>query len=185
MGITFILGVTMPNPRFESQTKRKLVRENQLEKAIEELMSNQMPKFLRKHKEYLDTIMERAKSRHKYQMLKDAAKKGKKAKKQRVEKLLDANERKNREKCALFICEGDSAIGGLRSARDKLTQGGIALKGKPMNVAQAGLKDILNNQEFSDIMASIGLVIGQPISESNLRYSRIVFLADSDVDGAI
>ena len=183
MGLTFIVGVTMPNPRFESQTKRKLVRDNNLEKAMEELMQNQMPKFLRKNKEYLDLIIERAKSRLKYQMLKDAAKKGKKQKKQRVEKLLDANERKNRDQCTLFICEGDSAIGGLRSARDKLTQGGIALKGKPMNVAQASIKDILNNQEFSDIMASIGLVIGQPISESSLRYSKVVFLADSDVDG--
>ena len=183
MGLTFIVGITMPNPRFESQTKRKLVRDNNLEKAIEELMSNQMPKFLRKNKEYLDLIIDRAKSRLKYQMLKDAAKKGKKQKKQRVEKLLDANERKNRDRCTLFICEGDSAIGGLRSARDKLTQGGIALKGKPMNVAQASIKDILNNQEFSDIMASIGLVIGQPIEESSLRYSKVVFLADSDVDG--
>ena len=97
--------------------------------------------------------------------------------------LLDANERKNRQKCSLFICEGDSAIGGLRSARDKLYQGGIALKEKPMNVSQASIKDIINNQEFSDIMASIGLVIGQPVEEKNLRYSKIVFLADSDVDG--
>ena len=63
MGLTFIVGVTMPNPRFESQTKRKLVRDNNLEKAMEELMQNQMPKFLRKNKEYLDLIIERAKSR--------------------------------------------------------------------------------------------------------------------------
>ena len=52
-----------------------------------------------------------------------------------------------------------------------------------MNVSQATIKDILNNQEFSDIMASIGLVIGQPIDDKSLRYSKIVFLADSDVDG--
>ena len=85
-------------------------------------------------------------------------------------KLLDANERKHRDKCTLFICEGDSAIGGLRSARNKLYQGGIALKGKPMNVAQANIKEILDNQEFSDIMASIGLVIGQQPDFKKLRY---------------
>ncbi|ATH07502.1 hypothetical protein BIY24_05950 [Halobacteriovorax marinus] len=182
-GITFTIGVTMPNPRFESQTKRKLVRDTHLEKGIEELMNKNIDKFLRKNKEYLEVVMERAKSRNRFQELKDASKKARKQKKQRVEKLLDANERKKRELCTLFICEGDSAIGGLRSARDKLYQGGIALKGKPMNVAQAAISDILNNQEFSDIMASIGLIIGVEAEVPKLRYSKVVFLADSDVDG--
>ena len=134
-GLTFVVGVTMPNPRFESQTKRKLVRDTNLEKAIEKQMEKNMDKFMRKNKDFLELIVERGKSRHKFQMLKEASKKGKRSKKQRVEKLLDANERKKRDLCTLFICEGDSAIGGLRSARNKLYQGGIALKGKPMNVA--------------------------------------------------
>lgn len=183
MGLTFVLGITMPNPRFESQTKRKLVRDLFLEKGLDEFMSKNVDKFLRKNKDYLEVILERAKSRHKYQDLKDAAKTARKQKRQRVEKLLDANERKKRELCSLFICEGDSAIGGLRSARNKLHQGGIALRGKPMNVAQAGIKDILNNQEFSDIMASVGLALGQEAELAKMRYSKVVFLADSDVDG--
>jgi len=183
LGLTFVFGITMPNPRFESQTKRKLVRDIQLEKALEKFMDSGMTKWIRKNQEYLEVIMERARSRHKFQELKDAAKKGRKQKKQRVEKLLDANERKDRLKCSLFICEGDSAIGGLRSSRDKLLQGGIALKGKPMNVSQASIKDILNNQEFSDIMASIGLTIGEPVDWKKIRFSKIIFLADSDVDG--
>lgn len=182
-GVTFVMGITMPNPRFESQTKRKLVRDTQLEKGLEKFMEENMDKFIRRNKEFMDIIVERAKSRHRYQELKDASIKGKKAKRQRVEKLLDANERKDRDLCTLFICEGDSAIGGLRSARNKLYQGGIALKGKPMNVMQATINDVLNNQEFMDIMASIGLTIGQPAVVSDLRYSKIVFLADSDVDG--
>jgi DNA gyrase/topoisomerase IV subunit B len=173
----------MPNPRFESQTKRKLVRDLHLEKGIENFMTENIEKFLRKNKEYLDLVVERAKSRHRFQELKDASLKGRKAKKQRVEKLLDANERRDRHLCTLFICEGDSAIGGLRSARNKLYQGGIALKGKPMNVMQASINDVINNQEFMDIMASIGLTIGQKADVSDLRYSKIVFLADSDVDG--
>ena len=183
VGSTFVVGITMPNPRFESQTKRKLVRDTFLEKALEELMRKSMDKYIRRNKDFMDLIVERAKSRHKWQELKDASKRGKKQKKQRVEKLLDANERRNRNKCMLFICEGDSAIGGLRSARNKLYQGGIALKGKPMNVAQSSIKDILENQEFSDIMASIGLTLGNSVDWEKLRYSQIVFLADSDVDG--
>jgi len=182
-GVTFIIGIIMPNPRFESQTKRKLVRDKDLDKGIEEFMDKNMPKFIRKNKDYVEMIIERAKSRTRFDALKDASKKGKKAKKQKVEKLLDANERKDRSNCTLFICEGDSAIGGLRSARDKLNQGGIALKGKPMNVTQATIKDVLNNQEFADIMASVGLVLGQPSEEESMRYKNIVFLADSDVDG--
>lgn len=182
-GITFVMGITMPNPRFESQTKRKLVRDLNLEKGIEHFMQDNIEKFLRKNKEFLELVVERAKSRHRFQELKDASLKGKKAKKQRVEKLLDANERKDRHLCTLFICEGDSAIGGLRSARNKLYQGGIALKGKPMNVMQASINDVINNQEFMDIMASIGLTIGHRAEVKDLRYSKIVFLADSDVDG--
>lgn len=182
-GMTFIIGIIMPNPRFESQTKRKLVRDTQLDKAIESFMGDGMDKFMRKNKELLDSIFERAKSRQRMMDLKDASKLAKKSKKQRVEKLLDANERKDRTKCSLFICEGDSAIGGLRSARDKLYQGGIALKGKPMNVSQASIKEVLENQEFADIMSSIGLAIGQKAEPKDLRYSKIVFLADSDVDG--
>ena len=182
-GMTMVIGIIMPNPRFESQTKRKLVRDSHLEKALESFMSDGMEKFMRKNKELLEHIMERAKSRQRLMDLKDASKLAKKGKKQRVEKLLDANERKDRTKCALFICEGDSAIGGLRSARDKLYQGGIALKGKPMNVSQASIKEVLENQEFADIMSSIGLAIGQKADPKELRYSKIVFLADSDVDG--
>jgi len=182
-GVTFVMGITMPNPRFESQTKRKLVRDLHLEKGIEKFMEDGIERFLRKNKEFLDLVVERAKSRHRFQELKDASIKGKKMRKQRVEKLLDANERRDRHLCTLFICEGDSAIGGLRSARNKLYQGGIALKGKPMNVMQASINDVINNQEFLDIMASIGLTIGQKAEEDNLRYSKIVFLADSDVDG--
>lgn len=182
-GMTFVIGIIMPNPRFESQTKRKLVRDALLEKAIETFMNDGMAKFMRKNQELLDHILERARSRQRMMDLKDASKIAKKSKKQRVEKLLDANERRDRTKCTLFICEGDSAIGGLRSARDKLYQGGIALKGKPMNVSQASIKEVLENQEFADIMASVGLAIGQKADPKNLRYSKIVFLADSDVDG--
>lgn len=182
-GLTFVIGLTMPNPRFESQTKRKLVRDTHLEKGIENFMSKYMDKFLRKNKDFLELVMDRAKSRHKFQMIKEASKKGKKAKKQRIEKLLDANERKDRSLCTLFICEGDSAIGGLRSARNRLYQGGISLKGKPMNVAQSNIKDVVNNQEFMDIMASIGLTLGEEPELDKLRYNKIVFLSDSDVDG--
>jgi DNA gyrase subunit B len=177
------MGITMPNPRFESQTKRKLVKDTNLDKCLEKFMGRYMDKFLRRNKDFLELVLDRAKSRVRFQELKDASKKGRKQKKQKVEKLLDANERKDRSECTLFICEGDSAIGGLRSARDKLIQGGIALKGKPMNVTQASIKDVLDNSEFSDIMASIGLTIGQPSDEKSMRYSKIVFLADSDVDG--
>lgn len=182
-GMTFVIGIVMPNPRFESQTKRKLVRDTLLEKAIESFMSDNVSKFIRKNSELMDHVLERAKSRQRMMDLKDASKLARKSKKQRVEKLLDANERRDRTKCTLFICEGDSAIGGLRSARDKLYQGGIALKGKPMNVSQASIKEVLENQEFADIMSSVGLAIGQTPDPKSLRFSKIVFLADSDVDG--
>jgi DNA gyrase/topoisomerase IV subunit B len=182
-GLVFIIGIIMPNPRFESQTKRKLVRDWPLEKSIEELIKDNIVKFFKRNKEYLEAVIERAKSRNKFEVLKDASKIAKKVNSAKIAKLLDANERKDRSKCSLFICEGDSAIGGLRSSRDKLYHGGIALKGKPMNVLQASLNDILNNKEFTDIMGSIGLTLGQKAEGKSLRFANIVFLADSDVDG--
>ena len=182
-GVCFILGVIMPNPRFESQTKRKLVRDYQLEKSLEELVNNNIQKFFRRNPQYLESIVERAKSRSRMELLKTVDKKVKKSTAKKIEKLLDANEKRNREKCMLFICEGDSAIGGLRSSRDKLYQGGIALKGKPMNVTKSSLNDIVKNQEFSDIMGAIGLSIGKKLEECDLRFHKIIFLADSDVDG--
>lgn len=182
-GIIFVLGITMPNPRFESQTKRKLVRDQYLENALQEYLSKYVEKFLKKAPEYLEAVIERARYRQRFEEMKEATKKGRQQKRVRVEKLLDANERKDRSKCTLFICEGDSAIGGLRSARDKLYQGGMAIKGKPMNVAQASIKDVLGNQELCDIMAAIGLTLGSTPEFDKLRYSKIVFLADADVDG--
>ncbi|MBL7664719.1 MAG: ATP-binding protein [Bacteriovoracaceae bacterium] len=182
-GVTFTIGIIMPNPRFESQTKRKLVRDVELEKAIEEFMEKSMKTFAKNNEKYFELVIERARARVRFSELKDAHKLGKKQRRERVEKLLDANERRDRSNCTLFICEGDSAIGGLRSARNKLSQGGIALKGKPMNVSQASIKEVIENQEFLDIMSSIGLVIGQTSDPANMRYSKIVFLSDSDVDG--
>jgi DNA gyrase/topoisomerase IV subunit B len=182
-GMSFIISIVMPNPRFESQTKRKLVRDVQLEKCLEELIQANIEKFFRRNPEFLEICIDRAKSRNTYEAIKDADKLSKKSGKVKVEKLLDANEKKERNKCTLFICEGDSAIGGLRSSRDKLLHGGISLKGKPMNVSQASMKDVLANKEFSDIMTAIGLSFSQKADKNNLRFSNIVFLADSDVDG--
>lgn len=182
-GLTFIFSLVMPNPRFESQTKRKLVRDLFLEQALEEFLETSLPKFFKKEESYLEQVVKKAVARQRFQEFKTAVKVSKKLKAQHIEKLLDANERKERHKCSLFICEGDSAIGGLRSSRNKLYQGGISLKGKPLNVSQATVQDVLKNQEFSDIMAATGLVLGQRADESSLRYHSIIFLADSDVDG--
>lgn len=182
-GVSFVLGITMPNPRFESQTKRKLVKDYPLEKSINQLIEDNIQKFFKKNKDFLENIIEKAKSRNKYQEMKDAANIAKKNNKLKIDKLLDANERKHRSQCSLFICEGDSAIGGLRSSRDKNLHGGIALKGKPLNVSQATVSEVIKNQEFLDIMGSIGLTIGEKVDYENLRFHRIVFLADSDVDG--
>lgn len=182
-GMIFLIGIIMPNPRFDSQTKRKLVKDPYLEKSLESSIDNNIEKYFRKNKEYLESVLEKAESRSRVDDLKKAEKKSKQNKRMKIAKLLDANEKKNRSKCTLFICEGDSAIGQLRSSRDKLYHGGIPLKGKPLNVLQASVKDVLNNQELMDIAGAVGLTIGQPPIKELLRYSSIVFLSDSDVDG--
>lgn len=182
-GMFFLINIVMPNPRFDSQTKRKLVKCIYLEKSIEELIDKNIDKFFRRNKDFLNSVIDKAESRNKQDEIKEASKKSKQQKRIKIAKLLDANEKKDRSKCTLFICEGDSAIGQLRSSRDKQFHGGIPLKGKPLNVVQSSIKDVLNNQELMDIAGSIGLTIGEPPILANLRYHSIVFLSDSDVDG--
>jgi DNA gyrase subunit B len=183
MGMVFVINLVIPNARFESQTKRKMVKHSFLEKAIESAMGESMSLFFRRNKDFLEQVIERAKKRKQQDFLKEASKLAKKSRKKKVAKLLDANARKDRSKCQLFICEGDSAIAGLRSSRDQETQGGIPLKGKPLNVLSCDIKDVIKNQEYQDIISAIGLDLSKSSDREEMRFPEIVFLADSDVDG--
>jgi len=100
--------------------------------------------------------------------------------KKKITKLIEANGR-DREKCILFLTEGDSALGQLFTIRNAEIHAGLPLRGKVMNVTDVSEKDMLKNVEFQDIMNAIGLSVNKKVN--SLRYGKIVLLQDADPDG--
>lgn len=103
----------------------------------------------------------------------------------KVDKFSDANERKDRHLCELFLAEGDSARTSIQAARGKNPYiGSFSLRGKPLNVMDADLKDIISNAEIKNILTITGLELGKSVeSLSELRFGKIVTMTDEDLDG--
>lgn len=106
----------------------------------------------------------------------------KKLTKIKVEKLIDAKG-KDRWKYSIGLFEGDSAISAFRKYRTPETMGAFALKGKFVNVSEITNQKLVQNDEAVNLMASIGLKLGQPIDVKNLRYGRVLIFTDADMDG--
>ena len=101
----------------------------------------------------------------------------------KIVKFTDASEQTKRRDCMLMICEGDSANSSILSARTSLI-GSYPLRGKPINVMGATLKELMENKEFSDILKVTGLKIGVPVRRiDDVRFGKIVFTTDADLDG--
>ena len=100
----------------------------------------------------------------------------------KVEKLIDAKN-KDRWKCSMGIFEGDSAISAFRKYRDPQFMGAFALKGKFTNVSELTNQKLVQNNEVVNLMAAVGLKLGQEPDLKDLRYGRILFYVDADVDG--
>jgi DNA gyrase/topoisomerase IV subunit B len=99
----------------------------------------------------------------------------------RVDKFEDANEKKDRSKCTIFLTEGNSAMGAIMSARDPELHGAFALKGKPLNVTDIDAKKLMENNEFKSILTIMGLKLGEQVTPMTpLRFGKICFLTDAD-----
>jgi DNA gyrase/topoisomerase IV subunit B len=96
------------------------------------------------------------------------------------EKFAGAN---NKSGCELFIVEGKSAAGSAKTARDANTQAIYPMRGKPLNTYHSDLDEIIKNQEIKDILTILGTGVGEKFNIANLRYDKIIFMADADADG--
>ena len=175
------------SPKFSSQNKQELIGEDVGEDIKKALSNNNLfKKLIRENSWWIDFIYERCKNRTLISEEKEVAKTSKKILKKKIPKLFDANN-SSREKCILFLTEGDSALSGLISARNPSIHGGMPLRGKIMNVSNESVKNILNNNEISDIMSAIGLKMGVSYSSEDerneLRYGKIYIATDQDPDG--
>ncbi|WCL49226.1 toprim domain-containing protein [Leptospira sp. GIMC2001] len=169
------------NPRFKSQDKSYLI--NDLNEDMRNAVDKHLDKMLKKTG-LLDEIKMQMENRTQMKALEDAQKGLRKASKNNIPKLIPPTGKPNDEGRVLFVAEGDSAIAGLRPARNPKYHGLFPLRGKPLNCKGMSLAKALANEELKNIVAIIGLPLNEKVkSISELNYDKVSIITDADFDG--
>jgi len=184
-GIVAVISIKHPDPQFEGQTKTKLGNTD-AKSAVDEVFSSEAQRWFDKNVEVLKSILENSIKSY------NARKASDKARTAVLKQLNDVDTRsklascssKKPEECEIYIVEGDSAGGTVKTARNRKTQAVLPLRGKILNVEKATLEKILVNNEIKTMIAAFGCGIGEDFDISKLRYDKIIILTDADVDGS-
>jgi topoisomerase IV subunit B len=184
--IAGMLSVSIREPEFVGQTKDKLATVEAsriVENAIRDAFDHWLAAYKNQADKLMDFVIERAEDRLRRRAEKDVARKTAVRKLRLPGKLADCSNT-GAAGSELFIVEGDSAGGSAKQARDRATQAILPLRGKILNVAQAGRDKLTANQQLADLTLALGCGTGAQYRDDDLRYERVIIMTDADVDGA-
>ncbi len=189
-GMTAVISIKHPAPRFEGQTKTKLDNQDAA-KATAKVASDELPRFFDRNLETLKNILSCAEKAAKIRKSEERAKTNLLTKQKYS---FDSNgklancESRDASRCEIFIVEGDSAGGSARTARDRNYQAILPIRGKILNVEKASIDKVLANAEIKTMINAFGCGFsegyGNDFDITKLRYDKIIIMADADVDGA-